>query len=104
MIASISAMRRQVAKLREEVRQLRGNAPPPGMVAVRDPGVSGLLRQAREHAVRDEHGNRVPRRVISINDPRPPNGVAAMLWDTKKRRAERQAAGDLALTDASEDP
>jgi hypothetical protein len=88
--------------MREEVANLRAERPPPGMVEVRYAGVSGMLRQAREDAQRDEHGNLVPRHIVSLDKPRPASGAAAMLWDAmaavRKRKEERAAAGLLPLS------
>ena len=102
MTASVTAMRRQVAKLRDELQQFHAQRPPPGMTFVRNGGVSGMLRQAREDALRDESGNRVPRRTVSTDDPRPASGIVALLWDAKKRHAERQAAGEPMPTEPGE--
>jgi len=88
---------RQLRRLRAEAEEREAAKPPPGMVEVRYAGVSGMLRQAREDAERDKDGNRVPRHSVSLDDPRPASGVAAMLWDARaairKREEERAAAG-----------
>ena len=95
-MASVEVLLRQVRKLREEV-EAQTAAQPPGMVEVRYGGVSGMLRQAREDALRDKDGHRVPRHTVSLDDPRPASGIRAMLWDAlqhvRKREEERAAAG-----------
>ena len=104
-MANADALLRQVRRIRAALDRAERDRPAAGMSAVRYPGVSGMLRQAREDAERDEHGNPVPRRTVTLDDPRPASGVAAMLWDAKmairERDAKRASAGLPPLSDTS---
>lgn len=90
-------MSRNHARRLAALERAKRDRPPPGMSAVRYPGVSGFMRQAHEDGLIDEHGELQRPCSVNLNDPRPESGIRAMLWDAlqhvRRRDEERTAEG-----------
>lgn len=73
------------------LERARNDRPASGMITMKYGGVSGLLRQAREERRIDRWGKPLHPCTVDLDAP-PPEGIAGLLWDAKRRRAEREAA------------